>query len=124
MFTSIKPEKAEEWRLQFGGDAASRAKEEAAKIASEKKNAKKKGKESNKEGKEKVPELTKEEEAAKKAAKKAAKAAKKEKGRLGKQPAEEGKGVESAEKDGVEAEGVSEVQQVTEGVKNAVLQSS
>jgi methionyl-tRNA synthetase len=120
LFTNIKSEKAAEWRDQFGGEAARKAKEEAAKLAAEKKASKKKTKDGDKE-KVKEPELTPEELAAKKAAKKAAKADKKAKGR---NPAEEGKGVEAAEKDGVMAEGIDEVQQIADGVKVANLQSS
>jgi methionyl-tRNA synthetase len=123
LFTNIKAEKAAEWRDRFGGEAARKAKEEAAKLAAEKKNAKKKGKAGDKK---EVVQLTAEEEEAKKAAKKAAKAAKKEKGRAGKpgQPADEGKGVEAAEKEGVEAEGIDEVEEVAEGIKVAKLESS
>jgi methionyl-tRNA synthetase len=129
LFTNIKAEKADEWRDQFGGAAAKKAKEEAAKLAAEKKASKKKkdGKESDKP---KQPELTPEEEKAKIAAKKAAKAAKKEKGRqerpggagASKQPADEGKGVEAAEKEGAIKEGA--VEELAEGVKVAHLQSS
>lgn len=127
LFTNIKAEKADEWRDQFGGAAAKKAKEEAAKLAAEKKSKKKKeGKEGDKP---KVAELSPEEEKAKIAAKKAAKAAKKEKGRLerpgasgGKQPADEGKGVEAAEKEGAVEEGA--VEELAEGVKVAHFQSS
>ena len=124
LFTNIKAEKAAEWRDQFGGAAARKAKEEAAKLAAEKKASKKKKGDSGE--KSKQPELTPEEEEAKKAAKKAAKAAKKEKGRAGRpgqgQPADEGKGVEAAEKEGAVEEGA--VEELAEGVKVAHLQSS
>jgi methionyl-tRNA synthetase len=131
LFQSIKPEMAEKWRDQFGGEAARKAKEEAARLAAEKKNAKKKKNKDGDKDKPKVPELTPEEAEAKKAAKKAAKAAKKEKGKTGRpgqekemQPADEGKGVESAEKEGVKAEGIDEVQAIADGVKVAKLESS
>jgi methionyl-tRNA synthetase len=126
LFTNIKAEKAAEWRDQFGGEAARKAKEEAARLAAEKKASKKKGKDGG-ESKSKQPELTPEEEQARIAAKKAAKAAKKEKGRQqrpGGQPADEGKGVEAAEKEGVAEEGIDEVEEIAEGVKVAKLQSS
>ena len=122
LFTNIKAEKAAEWRDQFGGAAARKAKEEAAKLAAEKKASKKKKDTGEKS---KQPELTPEEEEAKKAAKKAAKLAKKEKGKAGRpgaQPAAEGKGVEAAEKEGALEEGA--VEQLAEGVKVAHLQSS
>ena len=135
LFTNIKAEKAAEWRDQFGGEAARKAKEEAARVAAEKKASKKKGKDggaAGENGKPKAPELTPEEEEAKKAAKKAAKAAKKEKGRMSRpgaaaaagQPADQGKGVEAAEKEGVTAEGIDAVEEVAEGIKVAKLQSS
>jgi methionyl-tRNA synthetase len=134
LFTTIKAEKAAEWRDQFGGAAARKAKEEAARLAAEKKASKKKGKDGEEGKKSKQVELTPEELQARIAAKKAAKAAKKEKGRQqrpdaaggsgSRTPADEGKGVEAAEKEGVVEEGIDEVETVAEGVKVARLQSS
>lgn len=129
LFGNIKPEMAATWRDQFGGEAARKAKEEAARLAAEKKNAKKSKGKAGADGKAKAPELSAEDLEAKKAAKKAEKLAKKEKGRAGKpggdkEPADEGKGVEAAEKEGVVAEGIDEVEKVAEGVKVAKLESS
>lgn len=126
LFVNTKIEKAEEWRIQFGGAAAQKAREDAAALAASKK--KKKGSK-EKEGKVKAPELTPEEVEEAKKKKKALKAAKIEKAKLSRpsgsqQPADEGKGVESAEKEGVKAEGIDEVEEMTEGVKKAVLTSS
>jgi methionyl-tRNA synthetase len=130
LFTQIKTEKEQEWRDAYGGEAARKAKEDAAAAAAAKKEKMKKGK--KKEGSAtttaaKEPELTPEQIEAKKAAKKAAKAEKAAKGKAGKpkQPADEGKSVEAIEKDGADApDAKTAIEEVTEGVKNAVLQTS
>lgn len=99
LFKNIKSEKAQEWKEMFGGDELKKAKEEDAK----KKAARKAEKDAKK---------------AKKAAEraKAAGAA----GDLG------GKSVEAVEKDGAEtnAKAGDAVEEVTEGVRQAALQTS
>jgi methionyl-tRNA synthetase len=123
LFTQIKPEKEQEWRDKYGGEAARKAKEEAAAIAAAKKASRKKPKDGKESAKEPEKKLTPEEEAAVKAAKKAAKLEKKAKGREGRPNV--GKSVEAVEKDGANTEGAgTALEEVTEGVKNAVLQTS
>ncbi|EME84433.1 uncharacterized protein MYCFIDRAFT_134117 [Pseudocercospora fijiensis CIRAD86] len=96
LFKMIKPEKAQEWKEMFGGDELKKAKEEETK----KKAARK----------------------AEKDAKKAKKAAERAKatGDL------EGKSVEAVEKDGAETnpKAGDAVEEVTEGVRQAALQTS
>jgi methionyl-tRNA synthetase len=128
LFTQIPTSKEQEWRDAYGGEAARKAKEEAAAIAAAKKEKMKKGK--KKENKEssglKEPELTPEQIEAKKAAKKAAKAEKMAKGKAGRpQPADVGLSVEGVEKDGADAlDAKTGVEEVTEGVAKAALQTS
>ncbi|KAF2100706.1 methionyl-tRNA synthetase [Rhizodiscina lignyota] len=95
LFTVIKPDMEATWREMFGGDEARKAREEAAAAAKAKSDAKK----------------------AEKERKKAKKAA---------QPKQdEGKSVEAAEKDGAEkADSKTAIEEVTDGVKQATLQTS
>lgn len=97
LFTTIKPEKEQEWRDMFGGDEAKKAREEAAAAARAKADAKKADKERKK-------------------AKKAADAAKQDGG---------DKSVEAAEKDGAQnADSKTGIEEVTDGVHQATLQTS
>ena len=99
LFTQIKPEKEKEWREMFGGAEAKKAKaEKEAKAAARKADKAKK--------------------AAKRAAEKAAAG-----GSAETQP--QGKSVEAVEKDGAQKpEAKDAVEEVTEGVKQATLQTS
>ncbi|GAB7348164.1 hypothetical protein MBLNU459_g6176t1 [Dothideomycetes sp. NU459] len=94
LFSQIKPEKEKEWREMFGGVEAQKAKAE------------------------------KEAKAAAKKAEKARKAAKKAATKNGAEGAE-GKSVEAVEKDGAQKpEAKDAIEEVTEGVKQAALQTS
>lgn len=99
LFSQIKPEKEKEWRDMFGGEEAKKAKaEKEAKAAARKADKAKK--------------------AAKKAAEKAAAAS-------GDSTPLQGKSVEAVEKDGAQKlEAKDAVEEVTEGVKQAALQTS
>ncbi|THW59961.1 methionyl-tRNA synthetase [Aureobasidium pullulans] len=96
LFQQIKPEKEKEWREMFGGEEAKKAKAEKEAKAAAKKADKEK--------------------------KKAKKEAERAKAKLAK---DAGKSVEAAEKDGAEkADAGDAVEEVTEGVKQAALQTS